>query len=213
MKTPSIAPRSARGFTLIELMVVIAIMAMLAAFTLMGFRYANNAAKRNLTMSFKTAIEGGLERYFTDNGEYPEPDDSIQMAEFNGKNYPTGGALMLYQALSGDGSDEIKTAAGGTKPSDGQWTTAEVGEMKMNEMPRELWKRTSNGYIVVDGYGHPFQYTKGPVATRPGAAPAASVSINNTYDLWSFGEDESNTQRVDLNTKRGEQSAKWIKNW
>ena len=214
MKIHSPTLRRRGGFTLIELMVVIAIMALLASLTLMGFRYANTASKRNLTEGFKRAIEGGLERYFTDNGEYPEPNDSVQVMEFNNRNYPAGGALMLYQALSGDGNSEIKTAAGGTKPSDGKWTDAEIGEIKMPEMPKEIWVRNSKGYMIVDGFGHPFQYTKGPRTTRPGEAQATNnLSINNTYDLWSFGEDEINTQGADLNLKRGEKSAKWIKNW
>ena len=211
--------RVVAGFTLIELMVVIAIMALLASLTMMGFGYANRAAKRNLSQGFHRAIESGLERYFTDNGEYPEPKADGAPAEFGGKSYPTGSAQMLYQAMSGDGNSAIKIASGGGTASNGFMTGSlsdkAIGEQKMTDMPKEMWTKLGNSiYILIDGFGHPFQYTKGPKATRPGEkANPNQVSINNTYDLWSFGEDDINTRSVTLSDKKGQQSAKWIKNW
>ena len=191
-----------RGFTLIELLVVIAIIALLAAMTFGAFSYAQNAAMRDRTTAVHRAIVSGLERYNSEFGEYPEPSSAATTRSFNGRSYTTGGALMLYQALSGDGSNAIQIAAGGT-PSDGRWDTGE--KMLMNEMPREIYMyQGSNIYMLLDGFSHPFQYTKG-------GTPDA---INPTFDLWSYGEDEANTTAVSRTQKQDPRtSAKWIKNF
>jgi prepilin-type N-terminal cleavage/methylation domain-containing protein len=191
-----------RGFTLIELLVVIAIIAILAAMTFGAFSYAQNSAMRNRTTAVHRAIVSGLESYNSEFGEYPEPSAGGTTRDFNGRSYVTGGALMLYQALSGDGSDRIQIATGGAA-SDGRWDTGE--KMLMNEMPRELYMyRGTNIYMLLDGFGHPFQYTKG----------GTTDAINPTFDLWSYGEDEANTSAVSKAQKQDPKtSAKWIKNF
>jgi prepilin-type N-terminal cleavage/methylation domain-containing protein len=204
-----------RGFTLIELLVVIAIIALLAAMTFGAFSYAQNAAMRNRTTAVHRAIVSGLERYNSEFGEYPEPSAAGPTRTINGRPYDTGGALMLYQALSGDGSDRIKIELRGPG-SDGRWDTGE--KMLMSEMPREIYtnnqlcpperRKEKNGdmncFMLLDGFGHPFQYTKG----------GTTDAINPTFDLWSYGEDEANTNAVSRAQKQDpSRSAKWIKNF
>ncbi|MDB6075378.1 MAG: prepilin-type N-terminal cleavage/methylation protein, partial [Verrucomicrobiaceae bacterium] len=63
-------------------------------------------------------------------------------------------------------------------------------------------RKTEVGWLLVDGYGHPFQYTKG-----------GEDSVNTTYDLWSFGESPpvGKISREVKQAAAGE--GKWIANW
>ena len=94
------------GFTLMELMTVVAIIAVLASLTIVGFKSAQVSASRNRTATFHAAIKSGLEQYFSDNGEYPTPKDTAGVDTFQGRRVIAGPSKMLYQALSGDGDSE-----------------------------------------------------------------------------------------------------------
>ncbi len=220
MSTLSYRRRRAAGFTIMELLVVIAIMALLASLTLMAFRYASISAMRNRTVAFSRGLESGLENYHRDNGEYPRPKRPAQTGTFgSNKTYNVGGALMLYQAMTGDGDTELELANSVLGASTGRLTDQEISRVAFKEMPKDLWKRDTAGYIVVDGFGHPFQYAapNPNIKARYGAATTtagAPETINTTYDLWSYGDDEQHTTQGTVDAKRSETiSAKWIKNW
>ena len=195
--------RHQAAFTLMELLVVISIIALLAAMTMGAFTYAQRAAMRNRTTAMHRAIISGLENYSSEYGEFPTPAAEGETDKFDGKSYNIGGATMLYQALSGDGSDRIKIGSGGGQSSDGKWEKDE--KPMMTDMPKEFYtKGGSNIYMLIDAFNHPFQYTKG----------GTNDAVNPTYDLWSYGEDEANTQVVDKQAKQNATtSAKWIKNY
>ena len=61
-----------RGFTLIELLVVITIIGILAAIALPNYIKAKNKAKEAEVKSNLHTIQVSVERYNTDNGEYPD---------------------------------------------------------------------------------------------------------------------------------------------
>ena len=196
--------RTATGFTLIELLVVIAIIALLASLTIGAFGYATTAAARNRTSATQAAIMAGLERYNADFGEYPTPSSPESTAMFNNTSYTAGGAEMLYQALSGDGTSAIQLASGGGRGSDGNIDDSEAPNIKMSDMPKEIWLLLNNRYYIVDGFRKPFQYTKGGQAN----------AVNPTYDLWSFGTDETNTSGVSISMKTNPKiNSVWITNW
>ena len=206
--------RTAAGFTLLELLVVISIMALLASLTLMGFRHASMTSSRNRTSAFHRGIMSALENYRSDAGEYPEPRNTGQQTEFGSKRYDIGGALMLYQALSGDGDSEIKAASGGASSSDGKVDDDELAGVYMKEMPRELVLKTTNGWMLADGFTHPFQYTYPKREEGAEQGTRSSNTVNTTYDLWSFAEDDQNTSDTGLGAKQDTKvSGKWIKNW
>ena len=60
-----------RHFTLIELLTVIAIIAILAGITFGGITYASNKAQRDKTVSIMLEFEDALEAYKKDYGVYP----------------------------------------------------------------------------------------------------------------------------------------------
>ena len=204
MSIQSLKPRTAAGFTLIELLVVIAIIALLASLTIGAFNYATTAAARNRTSATQAAIMAGLERYNADFGEYPTPSAPDATAQFNNVSYRAGAAEMLYQALSGDGTSAIQLASGGGRGSDGQVDDTEAPNIKMADMPKEIWLLINSRYYLVDGFRKPFQYSKG-------GEPDA---VNPTYDLWSFGQDDQNTNSVSVAMKTNPMvNSKWITNW
>ncbi|MGB2091877.1 MAG: type II secretion system protein, partial [Akkermansiaceae bacterium] len=67
---------SCPGFTLIELMMVVAIIAVLASLTIGGLRYYDEKTKYSRTEVLIKSIESALEEYKRDNGAYPTGADT-----------------------------------------------------------------------------------------------------------------------------------------
>lgn len=219
------------GFTLVEMLIVITIIAMLAALTMGGYTYAMRSSKRRTTTGTFEAIKLALERYNTEFAEYPQPASTNQMVQFppGTTGYDISGATCLYQALTGDGFDQISGVAanaptgggsGGGGNSDGKTEGASELRNKMFvEIPQTIFTKKGSSYLLIDGFGHPFQYIKAaPPAVAPaggGAAPpVTAITVNTTYDLWSYSEDDVNTSKKGIDSLKDQTvSVKWIKNW
>ena len=163
----------AHGFTLIELMVVVTIIVLLAGMTVAITTAVQNKARRSKTSALLKAIDNGLERYRTDNGDYPLPAEEDERGEVNGMSAKTGPARALYQALSGDGDDAIE---GGSIGSDGKtedekfyWedivdplappSQSEGAGGDENKIRKGVPVEFSNGgFLLVDPWRHPYQY-------------------------------------------------------
>jgi prepilin-type N-terminal cleavage/methylation domain-containing protein len=208
------------GFTLIELITVVTIIVLLFSLVVGGFTFADRFSKRSKSEVTIKAVRSALENYKEDFGGYPEvalPDTSIEIAQ---KVYIVGGGACLYQAMSGDGIDQIKGATGGGVPeSDGNLDDNETKNVKMADMPNELWAKTDGLYYIIDGFGHPLRYIKSaPTQSAiPGGAPPDATTVNQgTYDIWSYADDEENLTATSLDSLTGSiqaASKKWIRNW
>jgi type IV pilus assembly protein PilE len=64
--------KNERGVTLIELLITLAIIAILAAFALPNFRDSSLSSNRAEAQAMLRKIELGMERYYTINGEYTD---------------------------------------------------------------------------------------------------------------------------------------------
>ena len=229
MKSPRLSFHSrTRAFTLVEMLIVVTIISLLAALTMGGYTYAMRSSKRRLTTGTFEAIKLALDRYNTEFGEYPEPANSNQLVQFPPglANFDTSGASCLYQALTGDGYDQIKgvtgDAAGGGSggTSDGKVEgAAELKNKMFVEIPQTIYTRKGTTFMLIDGFGHPFQYLKAAIPTAANGANGnnnntAPTTIKTTYDLWSYSEDEVNTTKQSISTLTDPTiSVKWIKNW
>ena len=159
------------------------------------------------TQATRHAIEASLERYFEANGVYPQPANPNETAEIEpGVICRVGGAKCLYQALTGDGRDAIERSGKDATPSNGTWDDQELQQIMFKDMPSYVRRKIGNHYLIVDGYGRPFQYIK--------ADPAKKNTVNTTYDLWSYGDDETHLRATSKDTEADPTiGAKWIKNW
>lgn len=81
-----------RGFTLVELMIVISVIAILATMALTGFRTAQASARDTQRQQNVKGIQVALECYYSENGTYP---DSITWNDLSGTfgSCWTGGSL------------------------------------------------------------------------------------------------------------------------
>ena len=206
MKARLLLPR-APGFTLLQTVIVVAIIALLASLVL-SINVHPGPSKQRTTAVTLQAIDSSLERYLTRFGEYPEPANPDETAEvLPGKTYRIGAAKCLYQALTGDGNDAIKGVSGEDASSSNRtWDDAELKKLIFKDMPPNMWRKIGNHYLLVDGFGRPFQYLK--------ADPEKKNTLNTTYDLWSYGDDETHLRATSKDTEADPSlGAKWIKNW
>jgi type II secretory pathway pseudopilin PulG len=218
------APRRSRsaGFTLVELITVVSVIVLLFALVAGAYTYADKSAKRNRTEVSIRAIRSALENYREKFGAYPQPSNPTESVPIADKTYIAGGGACLYQALSGDGFNQIEGADGlGNPSSDGQVDENEAANVTMTDMPREMWtSNKSTLYYMVDGFGHPIRYIKAAPtqSSVPGQPPPQATTINlSTYDIWSYGEDIKNITSTGIDTQNdttlARESSKWIKNW
>lgn len=195
-----------RGFTLIEVLVVVAIIGALAAMTYGGLSLAQQRSHRTETTVRIKAIDEWLNRYFQDNGEFPIPANPTLQAEFHGSEWPSGGAACLYQALTADGTDQLL----GWKPRPGEQEGPSKGEIGSSGgiiyiegkggSNKSWFKSSDKLWVVLDAFGSPFNYK--PVNRRE---PEQKLH-NTTFDLWSYGTLKSPDDSA-------EAQGKWVTNW
>ena len=158
--------RHSPGFTLIELIVVIAIIVILAGLVLTSVGYVQKNAARSRAGAEIAAMSAALESYRADNGVYPS-------------NTVATGAHALYQGLSGDGNSEI----GGTTASTG--TPGSSGKSYMTLKPNMLRPNPPDATArVTDPFGNDYNYI------APGTNNTA------TFDLWSTAGSSDPTQWI-----------------
>lgn len=76
-ESTSLTKRDARGFTLIELMVVLAILALLAAAILPNVVGKSDAAKQSKAKTDIAMIESLLDQFYLDMGRYPSTEEGL----------------------------------------------------------------------------------------------------------------------------------------
>ena len=208
--------RTRQGFTLLELMVVITIIAILAGLTIQAFTFAQQSAARNRTLAALTQIKSSLEQYKERYGEYPAPTDAAGSLNtpLGGLNVNYGTAKMLYQAITGDGNDAINLPQGtATASSTGNPTVTAMQAGITQNLPKTMIFSFTDGgsptYILVDGFSHPFQYQKAGVDSN-----GNNTTVNPNYDLWSYAQTTNGTSN-DLTSvqSKTQNSNGWLKNW
>lgn len=187
---------STSGFTLVELLVVISIIAILAGLTLGTAGFVQNRAAVGRAQGEVAAIELSLERYKIDNGDYPEAagigiTSGLYNADSKAPPYAASG-ILLFKALVGRANYD--TPASSTD-------TTQYLELKKNQVS------TTNDHIL-DPWGFPYGYYYKSAGTVPSASNTAAKSLFNEVvpDVWS-------TANKFTAALRDANYLKWVANW
>ena len=71
------APKVSQGYTLIELLIVLAIIGLLISIALPQYRYAQERARETVLKENLYRIREVIDQYFSDKGKYPESLDAL----------------------------------------------------------------------------------------------------------------------------------------
>ncbi|MGI8956321.1 MAG: type II secretion system protein [Chthoniobacterales bacterium] len=165
--------RDGAAFTVVELLVVMAIIIVLAGLVLATSSYVHNKGARSRAEAEIAAISAGLENYKADNGVYPSAPslDPRATGDPNQQSYKDA-SLLLYKAISGDPAGNrlvIATSYFGFKPNQ----------------------------LAPSDTSQPVTYIKDPFGNSYGYSTIFSTNptkgYNPTFDLWSTAGSASDT--------------------
>jgi prepilin-type N-terminal cleavage/methylation domain-containing protein len=181
------------SFTLVEVLTVMAIIAILAALVLYAASGVMNKAKRSRAASEIQAMSAALEGYKTDNGSYPS---AIGLLTNTYANNDGSGILyqqssqLLYQTLSGQ-TNFTDTPVAGIKV---------YMPFKLNQIG-DLTGATTGGSYVKDPWNYSYGYSTGTNTSYP-------YNGNGFFDLWST----SGLLQAKVSATPSLTNA-WISNW
>ncbi len=185
-KTPF---RSRRGFSMVELMVVIGIIVILAGILIGSLPGIQAAINRNEIKAFLAELEDGLSKYQLDNGIYPlnEPSGA-------GLDDKAGvqGAGVLYKHLSGDFD-----LNGEVDFEKNEKIYVQKLDYHSNREARKPRSTNAGGeYLVIDAFGDPVRYLAQPPNLPRGKE---RLTRSPSYDIWSIAGADPN--EADLENK------------
>ena len=172
--------RKERGFTLIEILIVISIIVILMGFVMSGIQYAYVRAYQGVAANFVNALSTGLDNFYLDEGYYPgvkvDPDDNAFPELFE--------ALMGEKRPKGGGRRSAPYVE--AKEKDIYVEDEETGEYRAPTYEERWDKNVSK--IILDPWGNPFWYR-----ANMGRERAEWMRRPLKADIWSMGTDKLNS--------------------
>ena len=179
--------RSAGAFTIVELLIVMAIILVLAGLILATSSYVQKKGQRSRAEAEIAAISAALENYKADNGVYPVNATTNTLDPISTSDYKPA-SRSLYAALTGDDDDDPTTASSASAKN---YFGSALKPNMLGPIPAG-----PNTYLR-DPFGNSYGYS-----TAKASNPSGTVGFNPTFDLWSIADGAAGTDQT-----------KWIKNW
>ena len=174
MNTSAALPtRPSRGFTLMELLVVVAIIMILAALSLGGLRFMQGKQAEKKCRAQIAMLSSALEEYKLDFGRYPVANDTGTAGDM--------GSNVLFVALYWD-SDGNGAGVGADPNQRIYLPELDPGSTKQGWSSNPIAGPTNT---ILDPWQQPYRYRSGLLGT----GAVNNDCINPDFDLWSFGPD------------------------
>jgi prepilin-type N-terminal cleavage/methylation domain-containing protein len=187
------------GFTLIELMTVIAVAGSLMGMVLGIQRYASNKSARSRCTAEVVAMAAAAEAYKTDNAVYPRSDetDALSSASEGGVVDYIDSNLAFYRMISGDvdanGKADVSQGVSNPAPVYMEFKALQLRMIAGSvAYIRDPWDTGSSK--------SPYGYSTKRLSLIERGNDDASAGRNVSFDLWSAANAPSNPKS-------------WIGNW
>ena len=189
-----------RGFTLIEMLIVMAIIVILATLVISAYSYVETTKREKSAEQITTRVSQALEEYHRDFGIYPygteaqfNSKSTKAMTEADGSEYSSN---VIYKALYGDYLDKGVPAKKAhiyyeeLEPSKEASATTLVTPINVRD--KQGKQRTI--HIMRDPWGEPYRYTLGFGQSLPNKPTETGKGVNPDFDFWSLGKDSEEDQ-------------------
>jgi len=159
--------RRTRAFTLIELLIVMAIILVLAGLVLTTSSYVHKKSQRSRAEAEIAAMSAALENYKADNGTYPKSSASDSLDAKTATN------PVSYQAASGEFYAQLTGDADYDDNTDSGAKSYMTFKPNMKTVPDPTKPASAgNKTFARDPFGNSYGYS-------------TAGSYNPTFDLWS----------------------------
>lgn len=180
------ARKSLRGFTLVEILAVMFIIAILMTFVIGAFGWVETTRREEAAKTFVARISAGLQSYQSDTGEFPDGNGSVDSSN------------AVYQALFGDFDND-----GQPDKERGVRNTIYVEELNPNQQKggEATVALIKNRFCLLDPWGQPYRYRLG--FQQMDSKGVRGTGMNPDFDFWSVGKDGKDNMK---NEKDGSNS-------
>lgn len=193
MKVSLSFPSRSRGFTLMELLVVITIIVILAALTMGGLSFMQRNQAVQKAKAQVAMLSSGLEEYKLDFGRYPVANDTSTDGD--------QGSNVLFRALYWD-SDNNGAAVGADANQRIYLAELDPSSNKQGWSSNSI---ASAQNTIRDPWGQNYRYRSGV----NGTGAVNTDCINPDFDLWSFGPDAAGGNAAGTDQKAQDNITNW----
>ncbi|MCX5684073.1 MAG: type II secretion system protein [Planctomycetota bacterium] len=182
MRTPISGKRRSRGFTLIELITVVAILGILVTLTVGAVQGIQTYVARSATQEIFVALDAALQSYYNDWGRYPYP-GSTSTSEYYGQ------VSVDYAPIVGTNQtcrNAALFAALTMTQRKGPYFRGGMSEAKIKKSSDSPPKQY---YVFVDGWGNEINYLPGTPTSTAVPVPAITDVASVPPILESLGAD------------------------